>query len=233
MLVSAVQRSRSAMRAKSLSRVRLFVTPWTVARRLLCPWDSPGKNTGVGCNAVLQGIFPNQRSNSHIAGGFSTTGPPGKPYNPSPLGLPHISWTPPLQVITEHWAELPALSCSFPLAVCFTRGSVCMLILISQSSHPSPSPPPWTHVSSPLLRPSFLLIHKQGFYTHTHIHICIYICICMCVCVSVKANSFPEETHSMFSNQEQHSANEIINSFILSRSYLHFPLPTPSIPSFF
>ena len=31
--------------------------------RLLCPWDSPGKNTGVGCHALLQGIFPTQRSN--------------------------------------------------------------------------------------------------------------------------------------------------------------------------
>ena len=26
--------------------------------RLLCPRDSPGKNTGVGCHALLQGIFP-------------------------------------------------------------------------------------------------------------------------------------------------------------------------------
>ena len=26
--------------------------------RLLCPWDFPGKNTGVGCHALLQGIFP-------------------------------------------------------------------------------------------------------------------------------------------------------------------------------
>ena len=25
--------------------------------RLLCPWDSPGKNTGVGCHALLWGIF--------------------------------------------------------------------------------------------------------------------------------------------------------------------------------
>ena len=25
--------------------------------RLLCPWNSPGKNTGVGCHALLQGIF--------------------------------------------------------------------------------------------------------------------------------------------------------------------------------
>ena len=26
--------------------------------RLLCPWDSPGKNTGVGCRALLQGSSP-------------------------------------------------------------------------------------------------------------------------------------------------------------------------------
>ena len=25
--------------------------------RLLCPWNSPGKNTGVGCHFLLQGIF--------------------------------------------------------------------------------------------------------------------------------------------------------------------------------
>ena len=31
--------------------------------RLLCPWDSPGKNTGVGCHSLLQGIFPTQESN--------------------------------------------------------------------------------------------------------------------------------------------------------------------------
>ena len=26
--------------------------PWTVVR-LLCPWDFPGKNTGVGCHFLL------------------------------------------------------------------------------------------------------------------------------------------------------------------------------------
>ena len=31
--------------------------------RLLCPWDFPGKNTGVGCHFLLQGIFPTQGSN--------------------------------------------------------------------------------------------------------------------------------------------------------------------------
>ena len=40
-----------------------FVIPWTVPTRLLCPWDSPGKNTGMGCHSLLQGIFPIQGSN--------------------------------------------------------------------------------------------------------------------------------------------------------------------------
>ena len=31
--------------------------------RLLCPWDFPGKNTGVGCHFLLQGIFLTQRFN--------------------------------------------------------------------------------------------------------------------------------------------------------------------------
>ena len=31
--------------------------------RLLCPWDFPGKNTGVGCHSMLQGIFLTQVSN--------------------------------------------------------------------------------------------------------------------------------------------------------------------------
>ena len=34
--------------------------------RLLRPWDSPGKNTGVGYHFLLQGIFPTQGSNSGI-----------------------------------------------------------------------------------------------------------------------------------------------------------------------
>ena len=31
--------------------------------RPLCPWDFPGKNTGVDCHFLLQGIFPTQGSN--------------------------------------------------------------------------------------------------------------------------------------------------------------------------
>ena len=34
--------------------------------RLLCPWNSPGKNTGMGCHSLLQGIFPTQGTNPHL-----------------------------------------------------------------------------------------------------------------------------------------------------------------------
>ena len=34
--------------------------------RLLCPWDSPGKNTRVGCHALLQGIFLTQGLNLYL-----------------------------------------------------------------------------------------------------------------------------------------------------------------------
>ena len=60
------------------SLVWLLATPWTVASRLLCPWDSPGKKTGVGCHALLQGILsylgiePTSLMSPALAGRFFT-----------------------------------------------------------------------------------------------------------------------------------------------------------------
>ena len=51
------------MEATTSDSLRLFV-----ADRLLCPWESPGKNTRVGCHALLQGISPTQGSNSCLIG---------------------------------------------------------------------------------------------------------------------------------------------------------------------
>ena len=53
-----------------------------VPTRLLCPWDSPGKNTGVGGHSLLQGIFPTQRSNPSspaLQADSLPSEPPGKP----------------------------------------------------------------------------------------------------------------------------------------------------------
>ena len=40
-----------------------LATPWTVAHKAALTMESPGKNTGVGCHFVLQGIFSTQGSN--------------------------------------------------------------------------------------------------------------------------------------------------------------------------
>ena len=49
---------KGAFMLNHFSCVQLFVTLWIVAHQTpLCPWDSPGKNTRVGCYALLQGIF--------------------------------------------------------------------------------------------------------------------------------------------------------------------------------
>ena len=53
--------------------------------RFLCPWDSQGKNTGVGCPAFLQGIFLKHGSGPrllcllHWQVGSLPVAPPGKP----------------------------------------------------------------------------------------------------------------------------------------------------------
>ena len=62
------------------------------AARRLCPWDSPGKNTGVGCHFLLQGNLPDPgietesptflalpSNASRFFFFFFTTDPPGKP----------------------------------------------------------------------------------------------------------------------------------------------------------
>ena len=54
--------------------------------RLLCPLGFPGKNTGVGCSCLPQGIFPTQGSNLcllcllHWQAGSLPLAPPGKPH---------------------------------------------------------------------------------------------------------------------------------------------------------
>ena len=48
---------------KLLSHVQLLRPHGLQLTRLLCPWNFPGKSTGVGCHFLLQGIFPSQGSN--------------------------------------------------------------------------------------------------------------------------------------------------------------------------
>ena len=69
------------MRACQVSSVMSYsLRPYGLyPAKLLCPWDSLRKNTGVDCHDLIQGIFLTQEPNLHLlmphalAGGFFTT----------------------------------------------------------------------------------------------------------------------------------------------------------------
>ena len=62
-----------------LSFMTLSVCMLSCFSPILCPWDSPGKYTGVVCHTLLQGIFPTQGLNlclfiSYTGGGWCFPG---------------------------------------------------------------------------------------------------------------------------------------------------------------
>ena len=59
-------KSHSESNACVLSYVPFFATPQTVACQAPLSMDSPGKSNGVGCHALLHGIFPIQGLNLHL-----------------------------------------------------------------------------------------------------------------------------------------------------------------------
>ena len=103
-LLSNIKYFVYVLRAKSLQSCPTLcdpsVTPWTVgaSSQLLCPWDSPGKNTALGCHALFQEIFPTQGSNScllrllHRQVGFLPLAPCGMPTNHQKRGERGWNW---------------------------------------------------------------------------------------------------------------------------------------------
>ena len=66
---------------QSLGRVWLFATCGLWPAGLLRPWHPPGKGTGVGCHALLQGGLPDPRIqpvSPALAGRFFTVESPKK-----------------------------------------------------------------------------------------------------------------------------------------------------------
>ena len=84
---------------QSLSQVRLFVIPWTVAHQAPLSVGFPGKDNGMGCSFLLQEIFPSQGSNMSLrhCRRILAAEPPGKPGSitilPKNADVPY--WEPP------------------------------------------------------------------------------------------------------------------------------------------
>ena len=62
-----INSSKSSISKKQITQsknVCVCISHSVVSDSLIpCPWNSPGKNTGVCCHSLLQGIFPTQKSN--------------------------------------------------------------------------------------------------------------------------------------------------------------------------
>ena len=91
--------------------------------RLLCPWDSPGKNTEVGCHAILQGIFLTQGSRLCLpqllhCGVFFIT---------ESLGKPNSSFTPQLNHTSFPDIPIGTQCCSTPEALLTLYSMVIVL----------------------------------------------------------------------------------------------------------
>ena len=93
--------------------------------RLLCPWNFPGKNTGVGCHFLLQGMFrPGDEPSSLTPPALAAGSLP-----PHHLGRP-------LSVTTSVFISLK-------VSICFSEPRVCVYVSICHSVlSPSPFPYP-------------------------------------------------------------------------------------------
>ena len=149
--------------------------------RFLCPWDFPGKNTGVGCHFLLQ-AFPNtclfflflkfifnlRKIALQCCVGFCcTTARISHDYTciSSLLSLPsHAHPTPPGHHRVWGWTSGFMYKSSFPPAVYFTQGPVYMSMLLSPSVPPSPCPV-CVHRSIPYICVSILSL-KIGSWHH-------------------------------------------------------------------
>ena len=108
--------------------------------RLLCAWDSPGKNTGVGSHSLLQGIFPTQGSNRSLMlqADSLPSEPPGKPLV---IQVRLWVWDRYCYIIARHFPSY--LGAAFPVSS-FIWNAICLdpppvkILLIFQSSAKRP-----------------------------------------------------------------------------------------------
>ena len=134
--------------------------------QLLCLWDSPGKNTGVGCHALLQGIFLTQgwnlgflhcrqilyhwatkeahESESKSPSVVSNSLQPHGLYSPwnSPVVHGILQWSILTLHLLDRWAAFYPVECSLPVDTLSSLGFQdttlsCLLLTLLDASSPS------------------------------------------------------------------------------------------------
>ena len=125
--------------------------------RLLCPWDSPGNNTGVGCHFLPQRFFPTQESNPGIE--LRSLAFQADSLLSEPLGKP--------------------MQQSYSMCVCVC---VCVCVHMYMCVHICTHVYTCTRVHTCMCVNIYTCI---CVCTYIHTHVCVYAhtYTCMCVCV--------------------------------------------------
>ena len=95
------------------SRVRLCETPETAAHQTSHPWDSPGKNTGVGCHFLLQCM--KVKSEREVAQSCPTIATPWTAAYQAPLSMGFSR--------QKYWSGVPLPSPPFLISYALKTGS--------------------------------------------------------------------------------------------------------------
>ena len=137
------------------SDVQLFATLWTVAHQVPLsmefPWNFPGKNTGVGCHFLLQGIFPTQGWNLqvlcllHLQVGSLLLAPPMQILNGSLLGIHRLQRGP--EKHNPEFSDCPLVmrkkASSFHSLAPRRCDCICFEISLNQDRAKGAPPHPW------------------------------------------------------------------------------------------
>ena len=130
--------------------------------RLLCPWDSPGKNTGVGCHVLPQRFFPTQESNPGI--------------EPRSLALQADS------LLSEPLGKLMQQSYSFVCVCVCVCIHTCICVCVYPYIHTCVYMCVYTHICVYVCAHMYTCTRVCAHvcvYTHTYTH--VYVCVCVCI----------------------------------------------------
>ena len=167
-IISMYESESSLLLLSRFSRVQLCATPRRQPTRLLHPWNSPGKNTGVGCHFLLQCM--KGKSENEVSQSCPT------PSNPMNCSLPGSSVHGIFQARVLEWGAMAFSESSLVMSNSLLPPWTIQFMEFSRPEYwsgwpfPSPGdlPNPGTEPRSPSLQVDSLPAEPQGKPMHRH-----------------------------------------------------------------
>ena len=203
----------SIVLAQSLSHVWIFATSWVVALWALFPGNFPGKNTGVDCHFLLQGIFPTQALN--------------------PLLLHHLYWqVDPLTLnhLGSLWPGIePRLLVLWPISKIINNSSARRPFIYK----PIQSPPPSTSLSGSLHSNQAAILTscpstrqlETIFYLIAHWNYSTYAILILLTlpCPSLPSRNHNKDSHPCFLLAPPASWSTLVHPGVIVHGARHHP----------